>query len=277
MVNLESETCSKCNIDVCTKCGKKIPFSTVHRCKLDDINTLKVLRTGIKNCPSCRTIIYKIEGCDQMFCTICYTAFSWDTLKIITGVVHNPHYFELLEKGVIKERAAEYVYNKDDYDEIMNRENEVDSEPEIYEEFINLVHAVFTILDKSVLERIEKMLKELNTSFKHTRDEYILNIIDEDSFKKRVYTISRNIYILKIKQEYANLVDGICRSCAYKIIDNDYKIEDVIKKLRDAEHEVYTLEELFDRDCDIVDHNELENDWSNIFLVFRDKRDRWPS
>ena len=39
-------------------------------------------------------MIHKIEGCNQMYCVKCGTAFDWKTLKIVTGVVHNPHYFE---------------------------------------------------------------------------------------------------------------------------------------------------------------------------------------
>ena len=29
-----------------------------------------------------------------MWCTSCHVAFDWRTLKIVTGVVHNPHYYE---------------------------------------------------------------------------------------------------------------------------------------------------------------------------------------
>jgi len=64
-----------------------------HKCEPDNIKTAKLLSKDTKPCPKCQTKIYKIDGCDQMWCTQCHTAFSWKTGAISTSI-HNPHYFE---------------------------------------------------------------------------------------------------------------------------------------------------------------------------------------
>jgi hypothetical protein len=66
-----------------------------HECNKDNLETAKLIRSDTRNCPKCGEGIYKIEGCDQMFCTSCHTAFSWKTGVIVTnGNIHNPHYYE---------------------------------------------------------------------------------------------------------------------------------------------------------------------------------------
>ena len=56
--------------------------------------TADLIKSTTKPCPKCGERISKIEGCDQMWCVTCHTAFSWRTGKIDTGRVHNPHFFE---------------------------------------------------------------------------------------------------------------------------------------------------------------------------------------
>lgn len=84
--------CGLCNTQYCKKCLKTT--TDTHECLEDDVKTASMLLNTSKPCPSCAARIHKISGCDQMFCTNCKTAFSWKTLKIETGIVHNPHFFE---------------------------------------------------------------------------------------------------------------------------------------------------------------------------------------
>jgi len=83
----EKWTCSDCHVI------KGDRHDTVHTCNPDDVSTAKLLENDTKPCPKCATGIFKIEGCDQMWCTQCHTAFSWRTGRIET-TIHNPHFYE---------------------------------------------------------------------------------------------------------------------------------------------------------------------------------------
>ena len=67
-----------------------------HICDPNNVETAKLLKHDTKACPKCAAMIFKIDGCDQMFCTQCHTAFSWNTMQIETKIIHNPHYFQYL-------------------------------------------------------------------------------------------------------------------------------------------------------------------------------------
>lgn len=84
--------CSLCSTEVCKDCME--PIDNEHKCDPNILENVKLLKKDSKNCPKCRTVIYKISGCDQMYCTECHTPFSWKTGQIETGRVHNPHYYE---------------------------------------------------------------------------------------------------------------------------------------------------------------------------------------
>ena len=72
--------------------------TTKHVCKPENIETAKLIKSECKACPSCASMIYKVNGCDQMWCTSCNTAFSWNTGRIETQNIHNPHYYEYLRR-----------------------------------------------------------------------------------------------------------------------------------------------------------------------------------
>lgn len=89
--------CGICSNWTCPDCHEVIGTDkkTEHHCKPENLETAKLLAKDTKPCPKCAVPIHKIEGCSQMFCTLCHTAFDWNTLRIETGRIHNPHYFEL--------------------------------------------------------------------------------------------------------------------------------------------------------------------------------------
>ena len=89
--------CGMCNLETCKKCHVIKSDDTEHTCNPDDVETAKLLAKDTKPCPKCHTGITKIDGCDQMWCTQCHTAFSWRTGEVETKI-HNPHYYEWQRK-----------------------------------------------------------------------------------------------------------------------------------------------------------------------------------
>jgi hypothetical protein len=95
----QSWKCGICEKWSCSDCHevKGLVRDCEHTCNPDNVATAQLLASDTKSCPSCGTGIHKLEGCDQMFCTMCNTGFSWRTGRIELEI-HNPHYFEWLRR-----------------------------------------------------------------------------------------------------------------------------------------------------------------------------------
>jgi hypothetical protein len=87
--------CGLCEHYTCKDCHVTKKTGEEHVCNKDDVETARLLASDSRPCPKCATLIYKIDGCDQMWCTQCHTAFSWKH-GTIEKSIHNPHYYEWL-------------------------------------------------------------------------------------------------------------------------------------------------------------------------------------
>lgn len=85
--------CGLCEKATCMDCHEVKHDDVPHVCDPNAVETIKLLKTDTRNCPGCQSSIFKIDGCDQMWCTQCKTGFSWTTGKIEMKL-HNPHYYE---------------------------------------------------------------------------------------------------------------------------------------------------------------------------------------
>ena len=87
--------CDACSNTICLKCNLVLSKEEIaHVCKEEDVLQWKALMENTKPCPGCKTWIYKVSGCNQMWCSQCHTPFSWDTGRIERGPIHNPEYYE---------------------------------------------------------------------------------------------------------------------------------------------------------------------------------------
>jgi len=72
-----------------------------HTCKDEDVQSVDVIRKSSRPCPKCKVKIFRIAGCDTMWCTVCNTGFNWRTGLVITDTreLHNPHYVDFIRKN----------------------------------------------------------------------------------------------------------------------------------------------------------------------------------
>ena len=88
--------CGVCETWTCKECMEIIgkDKEAEHTCNPDVLASAQLLKKETKPCPSCSAAIFKISGCDQMWCTQCKVPFSWKTGLKVSGTIHNPHYYQ---------------------------------------------------------------------------------------------------------------------------------------------------------------------------------------
>ncbi len=89
--------CGVCDTTTCVEC-LEIKENDAHECKKENVDSAKMIKKETRPCPTCATRIYKIDGCDQMWCVDCKTAFSWNTGNVVNSKIHNPHYYEYIRQ-----------------------------------------------------------------------------------------------------------------------------------------------------------------------------------
>ena len=101
--------CGICSTWVCPDCFEikgtvcdeitKHQLDEQHTCDQNSLESAKLIKAETKGCPCCGVPIFKISGCDQMWCICCKIAFSWKTGLRVNGVIHNPHFYEFQRQG----------------------------------------------------------------------------------------------------------------------------------------------------------------------------------
>ena len=242
----EQWKCGMCDTITCNKCleilHQKNDQGNIHVCKEENIESAKLISKDSKPCPKCAALIFKIDGCNQMWCVLCHTAFSWITGQIETSRIHNPHYYEMLRNmsanGEIP-REPENICNDNDDNVGMPNNNQIEillltkrnkSEYNTFKEkILKITRGIFHVLYHHPNNFQQKYDKDKRC----LRIRYLMNYITEEYWKKELqrkekkYEKALNLY--QVSKTLDIIGGDIIRSIQTKNINTIY---DDFEKLR---------------------------------------------
>lgn len=228
--------CGLCEVYVCVDCHEMKGEN--HECKEENVETAKMMTKECKSCPKCATMIYKIDGCDLMWCVMCHTAFSWKTGRIESGEnIHNPHYFEWLRQNGREERNVRDIQCGREIDNQfvrqMNRELEEKMKKSYLEKARKVIHIRQVEMRRYETDNVEEN-RDLRVSYmrgKITKEEW------KKVLQKREKCMEKKRNIRNVMGMYVNTMTDIM----YRIMETKKWEEGIeeMEKLREYVIEQY--------------------------------------
>lgn len=230
-----SYKCGLCDNKICKDCMEIKNIN--HVCDEEQKKTIELIKKDTKPCPKCGEMIYKINGCDQMWCITCKTAFSWKSGQVEEGHVHNPEYYRWM-----RENGNDIARNPNDqpYDPCGNQLPQ-------YNILLTSIRILFPgtkssrstgppFKDSHVVIKILNMhrmvghiiainnrniwdIRNSESSYRTLRAQYLLNHLDKEQLKKKTQTIDKKI---NKSQKFVN-VWNLLSTVLYEYIGKIYE------------------------------------------------------
>lgn len=181
--------CGLCKVNVCNKCHEIKSDDDEHICDAANIQTAELLAKDSKTCPTCAALIFKISGCDQIWCTQCHTAFNWRTQQVEKGVIHNPHYYDYMRQHGGLPRAAGDIPcgGMPDIYSVTSRNHRITYSKEQIE-YILAAHRTVMHWNYAGLHRFRQTDPE---DFRKIRIQYMLKDITKEEYQKRLQQLEK--------------------------------------------------------------------------------------
>lgn len=279
----EKFECGICDNKICKHC-MEIKGEN-HECDEEKKETVKLLRQDTKPCPKCGQLIHKLpNGCDQMYCIKCHTAFSWRTGQLERGNIHNPEYYRWMrENGYSIPRNPLDIRYDPCGNQLIDYHNLLRIMrfyfPSSQTNTSRYAYPVIKDYDQTVkiinMHRMCQHITHLNNNFnqennieqtklRHMRANYLLNKLTKLDFKRKLQMIEK-------KNNKAKKMNDIWNVLRLVLIEYIGKISEF--------HETGTREKKWNvkRGCEIINEiieesekirNYCNNSFSNIGKIF---------
>jgi hypothetical protein len=231
--------CGMCEVKVCPQCHEIKNGDEEHTCNPENVETAKLLAKDTRACPKCASMIFKIDGCDQMYCTQCNTAFSWRTGQIEAGRIHNPHYYDYLRRvnnGTIPREPGDVPHNAGGCAEMpaaqMIQAVTRQYASKAFDFFLTIVqqhwHAHYTLTHRYQVNAADGNNEEM-------RILYMIGDLDEEKFKKELQKKEKARQRKSEIYDILNTYMTVSREQMQNAVRN-YNIAEEVKKISDEMH-----------------------------------------
>lgn len=233
--------CSICLNWACSKCREVIGSKkdSEHTCNPEILENIDCLKKDTKPCPKCSSPIFKVNGCNQIYCIECNTAFDWISLKIETGIIHNPEYFEQMarnKKGIIPRNPNDILCGREiDYFFLCEIKNKMIKNNLKIIHKKNMIKICEFIIHVRFYE-INRFDTNINLNL-DLRIKYMTNDIDEIKFKKELQKKDKknlkNNEIKNVLYLYVSCMTDILYKFDNNVIEENY--EETILEIKELE------------------------------------------
>jgi len=232
--------CGLCEKWTCPDCGElKGPNRDVeHTCDPNKVLTTQMLNREAKSCPKCGVQICKIEGCDQMWCTVCNTGFNWRTGKLAAGPVHNPHYFEYLRKQGLNP-SAQMPQGNCDFEMDRNVTNALGALP------YNRRQTQNANKDDQYLLEVWRLMREAqdpyanrnepnyNETFRQMRVRYMIGDLTEADWKTALQRVEKDSHFQVAKNQVKDVFVNASRDLIRQVLEPTANKEEIRKQVEE--------------------------------------------
>ena len=215
-------------------------------CDPNSVETAKLLAKDTKPCPKCASMIYKVSGCDLMFCTMCHVSFSWKTgRQIETNNNHNPHYLEFVRRtnnGIVPRAPGDIPLACGGFptywvlDEFTKRNMLVDQRMK----YVMNVQRIFGhILEYEVQENgggwrtNNRDNLDVNQDF---RVQYLLNEITEENWKRDLQKRETKREVVKARKQVYEMLVTVGSALLNKLVVQGKKNKESIDTLNEMQN-----------------------------------------
>jgi hypothetical protein len=231
--------CGTCGKFSCAQChelkGATSAEVEQHVCNPDNVETVRLLCSDTKPCPSCGIYIQKTEGCDQMFCISCKQLWSWKTGKIEERG-HNPHYLEWMRSRGGAVGGGGGGMARDPLDIQCGREVDwqvtrvIEGQCSVYKlpfarSVINWANSLIHVRNLEIPSMQRAM--EIQGDLQELRIQYMRKKITEDHFRKRIFQMQRNANVARQIVDLLAAVQNAGTDIIFRIIDTFQKEKNV--------------------------------------------------